>query len=893
MIRIQRKWTWIVEIILLLLFALLPLRFGSQPYTMGLLTLLLINTVLLIGLDITVGYLGQVNLGQTAFLAIGAYAAALVSGLGVGMFISLALAYTLTFILGACLAVPALRLYGPQFALATLSFSSLIVIILNEWEGLTNGAQGLSVDRPHLLGMHVTPSGFYWICLTIVALCWVGMRNLLSSQWGRAFQALRDSAIATDAVGIGAMRHKILALAIGSGLGGLAGGLYAFNFEYLQPQSFSFDLMVLLLLGVVLGGRQSLWGASLGAAIVTLLPNLLSNPKIFQTLALIGFLVSAAVILIRLKQRKPLNFVTLAPFIALTALFIGSLVINQPEDWRKGIFAVILFSTIVGLPEGLIGFIEKFIQRRLKIAPVDFPEPSSLEQVLPPVDEKGHFLDVEHLKRYFGGVKAVDNVSFKMRPDEILGIIGPNGSGKSTLINIISGFYRPTQGKAVFEGDELPEGSLLKVSRRHIARTFQNLQLFTEMSVIENVMAALRGVYKKSWLTIMAGLAKEEEKEAQACALAILQFVGLDSQARVKAKNLPYGQQRVLEIARSLATKPHLLILDEPAAGMAKPDAENLKRLIVNIRKRGIGVILIEHRMDMITELCDEVVVLQSGLLIAQGTPQEVKNNPKVIEAYLGEQKQEMAAKPSRTTTEASFLSVNKIQAGYGLGNILNDLSLDVKKGQIAVMIGANGVGKTTAMRVISGLLPSTSGHVFLGGKEITNKPASWIVRQGLSHTPEGRGIFSELSVEDNLLLGAYIHLPKFFGFSHAAAQDLEKNYKLFPQLHTYRHRLAGTLSGGEQQMLAIARALMSKPQILLLDEPSMGLAPLIIDNVFKTIQELNQEGISILLVEQFATRALSVSDVAYVIQHGQVVLQGKPEDLIQDPKMLKAYLGE
>lgn len=891
--RIQRQWGWIAELILLLLFALLPLHFGLQPYTMGLLTLLLINTILLIGLDITVGYLGQVNLGQTAFLAIGAYAAALASGWGAGMFISLGIAYALTFLLGACLAVPALRLYGPQFALATLSFSTLTVIILNEWEGLTNGAQGLSLDRPILLGMHVTPLGFYWICLTVVTLCWIGMRNLLSSQWGRAFQALRDSVIATDSVGIGAMRHKILALAIGSGLGGLAGGLYAFNFEYLQPQSFSFDLMVLLLLGVVLGGRQSLWGALLGAALVTLLPNLLSNPKIFQALALTGFLAAVAALLLRLKQRKPLNFIIVAPFIALTALFLGSLVITNPEDWRKGIFAVILFSTIVGLPEGLIGFIEKFLKGRLKLTSVPFPEPCPLDQALPPVNVKGSLLQVEHLKRYFGGVKAVDDVSFQMKPDEILGIIGPNGSGKSTLINLISGFYRPSHGKMVFEGESLPEGSLLKVSRKGIARTFQNLQLFTQMTVIENVMAALRGVYKKSWLMIMAGLSKDEEKEAEARALAILQFVGLEPQARLKAKNLPYGQQRVLEIARALATEPQLLILDEPAAGMAKPDAENLKRLIVNIRQRGIGVILIEHRMDMITELCDEVIVLQSGQLIAQGPPQEVKNNPKVIEAYLGEQKQEIATKPSKMTYSEPFLSVQKIQAGYGLGDILNDLSLEVKKGQIAVMIGANGVGKTTAMRVISGLLPSTSGHVFLGSQEITNKPASFIVRQGLSHTPEGRGIFSELSVEDNLLLGAYIHLPKFFGFTHAASQDLAKSYKLFPQLYTYRHRLAGTLSGGEQQMLAIARSLMSKPQILLLDEPSMGLAPLIIDNVFKTIQELNREGISILLVEQFASRALSVADVAYVIQHGQVVLQGSPQELIKDPKILTAYLGE
>lgn len=249
------------EIIVLMALASVPLMVNNT-YALGLLTLLAIYGILLIGLDVTVGYLGQVNLAQAAFLGLGAYAAGLsATMLGYGMMASLSISMLVGLVLGGLLAFPALRLDGPQFALATLSFSALSTTVLNEWEGLTSGAQGLSLSRPTWLGLSMDAQGFYWLCLLMLALVWMLMRNLLASQWGRAFEALRDSPIATDAMGVGTYRHKVAGFALGSSLGALAGGLYAFNFQYLQPQSFTYDLMVILLLGVVLGGRKSLWGS--------------------------------------------------------------------------------------------------------------------------------------------------------------------------------------------------------------------------------------------------------------------------------------------------------------------------------------------------------------------------------------------------------------------------------------------------------------------------------------------------------------------------------------------------------------------------------------------------------------------------------------------------------
>src|SRR5512137_2435843 len=267
------------------MLAALPLGVHS-PYALGLLTLLAIYGILLIGLDVSVGYLGQVNLAQAAFLGLGAYVAGIgATRYGIGIPAAIVVAGGVTTAIGALLALPALRLEGPQFALATLSFTALCTTGLNELEWLTNGAQGLALKRPPLFGHVLSHRDFFWLCMLLLAVTWVAMRNLLSSQWGRTFEALRDSPIATDSMGIGAYRHKVAGFAFGSGLAGAAGALYAFNFEYLQPHTYLYELTVILLLGVVLGGRKSLWGAFVGASLVALLPNLLSNRFLFQAIS--------------------------------------------------------------------------------------------------------------------------------------------------------------------------------------------------------------------------------------------------------------------------------------------------------------------------------------------------------------------------------------------------------------------------------------------------------------------------------------------------------------------------------------------------------------------------------------------------------------------------------
>ena len=625
------------ELIALAILATIPLTVDNS-YALGLLTLLAIYGILLIGLDVTVGYLGQVNLAHAAFLGLGAYAAGLsVSLLGFGMLGALAVSMTIGLVLGGLLAFPALRLEGPQFALATLSFSALSVIVLNEWEGLTQGAQGLSITRPHFLGWSLDAHGFYWLCLLLLILVWMAMRNLLSSQWGRAFEALRDSPIATDAMGVGTYRHKVAGFAFGSSLGGLAGGLYAFNFQYLQPQVFTYDLMVILLLGVVLGGRKSLWGAFFGATLIVLLPNLLSNWMLFEIISALGFAAALAAAILGWKKNSTVTFQAAAPVIAMGMLVVGGFMVENTESWRKAIFALMLFAVVVGLPDGIMGFAARYLTRLFNIDPPALPNASALDSVLPlqQANEKP-LLELKNLKRYFGGVKAVDDLSMTVRTGQIHGLIGPNGSGKSTAVNVISGLYAPTSGDTLLQGKSLPQGSLFKVARTGVSRTFQNLQLFGELSALENVMLALKGVYRSPLPLVLLGFARAEEKRAQADALALLELVGLKEQARVHAKDLTYGSQRFLEIARALACKPKLLILDEPAAGLAHPDVNNLVGIINRVNQRGMTIILIEHHMDVVSSLCHMVTVLDGGKVIAEGTADEIKRDPLVIKAYLG-----------------------------------------------------------------------------------------------------------------------------------------------------------------------------------------------------------------------------------------------------------------
>jgi branched-chain amino acid transport system permease protein len=416
--------------------------------------------------------------------------------------------------------------------------------------------------------------------------------------------------------------------------------------------------MVILLLGIVLGGRKSLWGAFVGASLIILLPNLLSNRTLFQAFTATGLLLALLAGWRGLSRKSTRPFQAVAPIIAMGMLAVGGFLVENTEDWRKAIFALMLFSVVVGLPEGIMGFVILFMERLFRIDPPALPAPLPLDEVLGAREADGSpLLVLRDVSRHFGGIRAVDGISLTVRSGQVHGLIGPNGSGKSTLVNVISGLYSPTGGELFLHDRKLASGSLFKVARQGIARTFQNLQLFGEMSALDNVMVAMKDRYR-SWLPlVLLGLAGRDERRAKAAALTMLEMVGLADQARIPAKDLPYGAQRLLEIARALGRRPEILILDEPAAGLAHPDVLLLVEIIRRIHQRGITIILIEHHMEVVSGLCDIVTVLDGGRVIAEGTAEEIRRNPQVIKAYLGSSR-EVDTPPGSADLNAEPLTV-------------------------------------------------------------------------------------------------------------------------------------------------------------------------------------------------------------------------------------------
>ncbi len=605
----------LVRLALFLGLAILPALWQGQ-YALGLLTLMAVYGVLLIGLDATVGYLGQVNLAQAALFGLGAYGTALAVQAGASFPIAMLAGIVAALLPGAALALPALRLEGPQFALSTLSFATLSVIFLNESESITHGALGISIIRPSLFTVTLDARGFYWLCLVVLFLAWWASEILLKSRFGLSIEALRDSPTATDALGIGTLRHKALAFAWGSALAGLAGALHALNFGYLQPAAFGYDLMVMLLLGVVFGGRRSQWGAFAGAAVVAMLPNLLSNRTLFLSLVTCGFILTLLPAIRALISRRLPSFRDAAPAGAMSLALALALLAHNVEDWRKGIFALFLFAAVVGLPDGLAGAVAAALHRLLRFTPDPLPQAAGgitmseeISRALP--------LRTVQLSKSFGGVRAVDNVSLEIGQGETLGLIGPNGSGKTTFVNLVSGLYAPDGGSVEIAGNRPLPGKLMSAFSAGAARTFQNLQPFSGLTALESILVCQRTGGKRE-------------------AMGWLRAVGLEANARDRCSDMSYGDLRFLEIARALATGPRVLMLDEPAAGMSKQDIVRLVDLIASIKRAGIPILLIEHHQDVVAELCDRVAVMDGGRVIALGTSAEIRRDPKVIEAYLG-----------------------------------------------------------------------------------------------------------------------------------------------------------------------------------------------------------------------------------------------------------------
>lgn len=514
-------------------------------------------------------------------------------------------------------------------------------------------------------------------------------------------------------------------------------------------------------------------------------------------------------------------------------------------------------------------------------------------------DSSAAALTVEALTIQYGGFKAVSAVSLEVPRGEVRGLIGPNGAGKTSCFNGICGYVRPSGGTLRVDGREVALNSPYAAWKAGIGRTFQRVELFWSLQVRDHIdlarqQAAKRGVKSPSWDDI-AGMLNLADLETELVA------------------NLPIGTCRLVELGRAISTGANLILLDEPCSGLDRHETDQLESALRRIQgELGLSLLIVEHDMEFILSIAEHIYVMNYGQVIAEGTPNEIRRDAGVREAYLGgtaeeleqEEREAHSSKPAATTatiaaretvtasantsdspvrSRAGALEVTGVSARYDDQVALHGVSIRVDPGSCVAILGTNGAGKTTLLNSIAGLHRPIQGQVVLDGKHIEDMQGYQNSRAGICYIPEGRGVFPDLTVSENLQLS--------IGTGSSARSRL---FNYFPQLKGYLNRPAGTLSGGEQQMVAMAPALVGDYELLLVDELSLGLAPLIVDKLFSVLAEIRASGVSILIVEQFAERALALADRAYVVRKGEIVFDGPASELQHNPDRLSAlYLGD
>jgi branched-chain amino acid transport system ATP-binding protein len=556
---------------------------------------------------------------------------------------------------------------------------------------------------------------------------------------------------------------------------------------------------------------------------------------------------------------------TLGPLIgAVIVVFLPEALASLAE-YRLLIFGTALLIVLWAAPGGIAGALAQLLRARKSLAEAK----PDLDQALAHITGARGSLTAEGVRVAFGGVVAVAGVDLIASPGRITSVIGPNGAGKTTLLNLMSGFQRPDAGTVRIGKQEITGLAAHGTAGAGLARTFQTAQPFANLSVLDNVrLGLLRGAWR--------GRADPD------LARALLALVGYGGSNTRVAGALPHVDRRLVEIARALATGPAVLLLDEPAAGLNEADTAKLGGLLQRLARAGLAVVLVEHDMSLVMSISDEIVVLDAGRRIAIGTPAVVRNDPAVKAAYLGAT---MAAGPDvARTAGAPLLEVSELSAGYGALAVLDNVSLKIGRGEVIALFGPNGAGKSTLMKALSGLIRPVSGSISLDGRDLASLSAPQVASSGLILVPEGRQVFPQLTVAENLRLGA----TRRNDFSTSEIEDMLTR---FPRLRPRLHTAAGLLSGGEQQMLAVARGLLAKPGVLMLDEPSLGLAPAVVSELFEQFARLRDEGMTLLIVDQMADYALAIADRGYVLGGGRIVAQGNPSEL-RGAMLDDAYLG-
>jgi ABC-type branched-subunit amino acid transport system ATPase component/ABC-type branched-subunit amino acid transport system permease subunit len=808
-------------------FLVIPLVMAVVKSTLSLGTEIVVFTLLAIAYNLLMGYTGLVSFGHSAFFGLGAYAAGLVQiHLVKGMLVPLAAGVAAATVAGAVIGFLLMRKRGVYFSLLTLAFTQMFFYAVYGATTLTGGENGLGgIERfPLTLGplrFDLRDKGVYYYATVVVAATaiWLLWR-VVHSPFGRVLQAIRENEQRANFVGYDVRRYKLAAFVVSCAFAGLAGALYTFLLNFAYPELLHVTMAGEIAAMTLVGGMRSFVGPAVGAAVFVFMRDTLSS---------------------------------------------------WTENWLV-YFGLIFIAFVMFSPNGIMGVSQRLrgLWRRpeagparaeVTAAPTSGPGPTAGA----PAD--GHvLLDVDGVTKYFGGLAAVDGARFHVRRGELHSVIGPNGAGKTTLFNILTGLLPADGGQARFNGGTITGLLPHRIVARGVSRSFQIISVFQALTVFENVRIAVQA--KHPWRFAMlvnsAALA-----DVNAEAIRLLGAVGLHDRTGAIAGNLSHGDQRLLEIAIALATRPALLLLDEPLAGLSAPDRVRVADLIRALR-RSVTIVLIDHDIDQVLALSDRITVLHQGRVIAEGGPAEIQGNAEVQTAYLGHLKAAAGPVSGRVRIAATpLLRVEGVDAFYGKSHVLHGVSLDVFAGEVVSLLGRNGAGKTTTLAAITGVVHPRRGHIVYRDVDVAGQPPEAIVRLGVGLVPQGRRIFPNLTVLENLQIAR----------RGTGGWTLERVFTTFPKLYQLRQARGATLSGGELQLLSIARALMGNVDLLLLDEPFEGLAPTIVEAVWNVLQAIKGET-TLLLVEQNADLALALSDRAYVINNGAIAWTGDAQAL-------------
>jgi ABC-type branched-subunit amino acid transport system ATPase component/ABC-type branched-subunit amino acid transport system permease subunit len=818
-------------LILGVVLVILPFATSSLGSTTGLATEVVIYALYGIAFNLMLGYTGLVSFGASLFFGTGSYIATLTAlHISQNIFLGLALAVLLTIVLSLLLGLLILRRRGIYFALLTLAFTQLFYEIAFHWTSVTGGENGL---QGVLRDTFASAGAFYAFTAVIVMVSAAVMLRIVHSPFGRVLQVIRDSERRAQCMGYDPRRYKLGVFVVSSTFIGLAGGLLAFLIRGAYADNLNWVHAGDPVLMTVLGGMHHFLGPMWGALIY-----------------------------INLQDR--LSAVT--------------------EHWWL-FFGALLMAVVLLSPEGLSGIYTRLRGSRLWGLTLT-PIPPCLH-LLPDLHAGRGFvsgeepiLTVHGLIMRFGRVVAADDVNVSIMPGKIHSLIGPNGAGKTTFFNMLTGLLPPDSGTVLFKGQDITKMPVHERFTLGMSRSFQIVSVPQNLTVFEAIRVAVQarargrasiwrdaysldGVCEKTW--------------------TLLHMVGLEQRAGSVTISLPHGEQRLLDIAVTLAGEPAVLLLDEPLAGLADADRERIATLLTRLAGH-YTIVLVEHDIDRVIALSDRITVLHEGRVIAEGAPQEVVNQPAVMEAYLGkETAREDAATRAREAAPAPpspILRVRDVGAGYSGSHVLDGLSLEVGEGETVALLGRNGVGKTTTLYTLIGTVKANRGRIEFDGQDITRLPAHRVNQLGLSIVPQGRRIFPNLTVADNLLIAR-----------RPGGWSLDAVFELFPKLGILQSSLGDHLSGGELQMLAIARALMAPTRLMLLDEPFEGLAPAIVDEVMRAVAKLRGQT-AILLVEQRVQLALQMVDRVYVMVNGRIAFEGAPGQLLADKKRQVELLG-